>query len=112
MRFGDERGQAAVELVALLPVLLVVAGIAWQLALAGHSAAAAASAARAAARAHAVGADERAAAVRMLPGRLERGAVVRVGDDGAVTVRVRVPAVLVGGTLTTLSRAARFGAPG
>ena len=52
-------GQAAAELVALLPLAALLLAGAWQLAIAGHAAWAAGSAARAAARAAAVGADAR-----------------------------------------------------
>ena len=52
-----EHGQAATELVALLPCVAAVLAIAWQLVLAGHAAWAAQAAARAGARAAAVGAD-------------------------------------------------------
>ncbi len=104
----DSTGQASVELVALLPLVLVCALAGWQLIVGGHAAWAAGSAARAAARAHAVGADPRASAQRVLPGRLERGLSVRAGRDGAVEVRVPVPAVLGGGTLTTITTRARF----
>src|SRR5215210_8069494 len=84
----DQRGQAAVELVALLPLLAAL----WQAALVGHAAWAAAAAARAAARAHAVGLDPRTAARAHLPSRLEHGLRVRTRDDGEVTVAVRMPA--------------------
>ena len=52
---GSERGQASVELVAVLPVVLVVGAVVWQLALVGHAAWLTANAARAAARAEIVG---------------------------------------------------------
>src|SRR6185503_16146068 len=89
-----ENGQASVELAALLPVVAAVLGVAWQLVVAGHAAAAAATAARAAARAEAVGADPGEAARRHLPVRLERGLRVRRAESGAVTVSVRVPAIV------------------
>ena len=87
-------GQAAAELVALLPLAALLLAGAWQLVIAGHAAWAAGSAARAAARAAAVGADPRAAAREHLPARLERG--LRVHDRGAGTVDVtlRIPPVL------------------
>jgi type IV secretory pathway TrbD component len=90
-RCGDQRGQATVEVVALLPVIVVLLAAAWQAALAGHAFWAATTAARAAARAHAVGADARAAARSRLPGALERGLRVEAGSDGEVEVRVRIP---------------------
>src|SRR5688572_8171086 len=72
-RAGGEAGQATVELVALLPLLVVVLAGAWQAVLAGQAAWAAGAAARAAARAHAVGTDPTRAARTHLPGSLERG---------------------------------------
>ncbi len=104
---SGQSGQASVELVALLPLLALIVVVLWQLALAGQAAWLAGAAARAAARAHAVGGDERLAARGVLPGRLEGGLRVRAGDDGSVTLRLRVPAV-VGGRLATISSRARF----
>jgi hypothetical protein len=106
-RARDPSGQASVELVAVLPVIALIVVALWQLAVAGQAAWLAGSAARAAARAHAVGGDERRAARSVLPERLERGLRVRTGDDGAVTLRLRIPAV-TGGPLTTISSRARF----
>jgi hypothetical protein len=88
-----EEGQAAVELVALLPVLAVLLAGAWQAALAGHAVWGATTAARAAARAHAVGADPRQAARTHLPGSLERGLRVRTEAGGDVRVSVRIPSL-------------------
>jgi hypothetical protein len=90
-RAGGEAGQATVELVALLPLLVVVLAGAWQAVLAGQAAWAAGAAARAAARAHAVGTDPTRAARTHLPGSLERGLQVTAGSDGDVEVRVRIP---------------------
>ncbi len=89
-----QRGQAAVELVALLPLLILVALIGWQLAVAGYAWTVASGAARAAARAQEVGAPAAAAALAVLPGRYARAARVRAGADGDVRVRVAVPPVL------------------
>lgn len=105
-RSGDS-GQASVELVAVLPLLALIAFALWQLALAGQAAWLAGAAARAAARAHAVGGDERSAARGVLPAWLERDVRVRAGDDGSVTIRLGVPSV-VGGRLATISSRARF----
>ena len=90
---SGQAGQATVELVALLPLLVVVLAGAWQAVLAGHAAWAATTAARAAARAHAVGADATRAARTHLPGSLERGLRVTAGSDGDVQVRVRIPSL-------------------
>jgi TadE-like protein len=87
-------GQAAVELVALLPLAALLVAGAWQLAVAGHAAWAADAAARAAARAAAVGDDARAAARRELAGRLGHDVRVRERGEGTVEVTVRIPPVL------------------
>jgi TadE-like protein len=84
-------GQAAAELVALLPVLLGLLACVWQGVLAGHASLAAATAARAAARAQAIGLDAPAAARAHLPRFLEQGLHVTPHSDGAVTVAVRIP---------------------
>jgi hypothetical protein len=89
-----QRGQAAVELVALLPLLVLVALLGWQLAVAGYSWTVAGGAARAAARADEVGAPARAAALAVMPGRYARSARVDARADGSVRVRVDVPGVV------------------
>jgi hypothetical protein len=93
----DEDGQAAVELVALLPLLGVVAALLWQAVVAGQALWLAGSAANAAARARAVGSDPADAARRILP----RARVRSVGDG--VELRVPVPAVVGGARLGTIS---------
>lgn len=91
-----EAGQASVELLGVMPAVLLVGLLVWQLALAGHSAWLCANAARVAARAEAVGRDGRAAARSALPASLERG--LRVERDpaarGRVHVRVPIPLLL------------------
>jgi pilus assembly protein CpaE len=89
-----QRGQASAELVAVLPFVLLVAAIGWQLALAGYSAWACANAARVAARAGAVGEDEEAAARSALPDSLERGLRVERRSGGPVRVELRIPLIL------------------
>jgi hypothetical protein len=86
-------GQAAVELVALLPVAAALLAGLWQLTLVGHAAWGAATAARAAARAHAVGHDPRQAARDHLPGSLEHGLEVDTPAAGDVEVHVRIPTI-------------------
>jgi hypothetical protein len=86
-----ERGQATVELIALLPCLAALLAAVWQLALFGYAEWAASAAARAAARAHAVGDDPGDAARRIVPGSLRRGLRVSAGVDGDVSVALRVP---------------------
>lgn len=87
------RGQASVELVALLPLTLVV-GVAIMVLLAGRSASGqAAAAAQAGAMALIQDADAAAAARKALPGDVRRRARIAVRGR-AVTVTVR-PAVSV-----------------
>lgn len=107
-RLRDPSGQASVELVALLPLVVVVAACAWQAVVAGQAVWLAGTAARAAARAQAVGADARAAATGALPGRLRRGLAVRTEEDGAVRVVVRIPVVVGGMRLAAVGARARM----
>ena len=102
-----QRGQAAVELVAVLPLVAALLAALWQLALIGDASWSAAGAARAAARAEAVGLDPRAAARAVLPGRLERGLRVRAAAGGEISVAVRVPAAF-GLRVGSVSSRARF----
>jgi hypothetical protein len=89
-----QSGQASVELVAMVPFVLLIGAVGWQLALAGHTAWLTASAARTAARADAVGRDVSAAARSALPRSMEGGLEVRRLDQGGVRVSVRVPLLL------------------
>lgn len=109
MRIGNgQEGQAGVELVVLLPLVVTVVALMWQLAIAGHATWAAAAAARAAARAHALGLDPPAAARSHLSVTLERGLRVRSRADGTVEVGVRVPGVLGVAGLGRALASARF----
>src|SRR3954453_1618489 len=92
-RLTEERGQAAVEFVAILPFLMIAALVAWQLVLVGHVAWDAAGAARSGARAAVVGRDAGSAARSALPRSLR--AATRVGRSGVHVVRVSVPIPLV-----------------
>lgn len=91
---STERGQASVELVAVLPFVLLAGLICWQLALAGHVAWMSAHAARAGARAELVGKDPASAARSALPDGLERGLEVDRTGAGGVRVGVDVPFLL------------------
>jgi hypothetical protein len=93
-RSGRERGQATVEFVAMLPVVLLVGVVAWQLAVAGHTTWLTANAARAAARADTVGRSAGAAARSALPESLEDELEVKRLKEGGVRVSVRVPLLL------------------
>jgi hypothetical protein len=86
-------GQAAVELLAVVPALLVAGLVAWQLVLVGQAAWLSAHAARVAARADLVGEDPAAAARSALPEHLARGVEVRKGSERSALVRVPVPLV-------------------
>jgi hypothetical protein len=93
-RLELQAGQASVELVAVLPIVLLAGLVAWQLLLAGHSLWLCAGAARAAARADTVGRSAGSAARSALPEALERDLSVERLHEGAIRVSVRVPAVL------------------
>lgn len=96
-----EAGQATVEFVALLPVLVLAALAMGQGAVAGYTAWSAAGAARMAARAQALGGAPGAAARSELPRFLDRGSRIQIAGRsgpaaGRVTVRLRVPSVVPG----------------
>jgi hypothetical protein len=104
----NERGQASVELVALLPIIVLLAGLLWQAAIAGQTLWLAGSAARAAARAKAVDADAAAAARSVLPASLDRGVRVASRGDGGVKVTLPIRSIFSAGVLTTVDASARF----
>jgi len=91
---SSDAGQASVEAVATVPLLLLAALVAWQLVLAGHTLWLCANAARAAARAELVGKSPARAARSALPRSLERGLRVERRDGGRVRVAARVPILL------------------
>ena len=101
-RASDDAGQASVEFVVLLPLLVMVAAALWQAALAGQAVWASANAARAAARAEAVGGDPAAGARGALPALLRRNLHVDARRTG-VRVDVSIPLVLTGDHLATVS---------
>jgi hypothetical protein len=101
-RLRDATGQASVEFVGVLPLVLIVAGALWQAVLVGQAVWVSAGAARAAARAQAIGADAPASARRALPALLRRDLRVDAGRAG-VRVAVSIPFVLTGGHLATVS---------
>src|SRR5947207_2239338 len=103
----SERGQATVELVAVVPALVLVCAIAWEVVLAGHTAWLAASAARAGARAVAVGRDGRAGARGAVPGwSRARMAVSVSGSVVRVALRPPSPFAVVGRRLEVHASAA------
>jgi hypothetical protein len=87
-------GQASIELVAMVPLVLLVGAVVWQLALAGQTAWLTANAARVAARADAVGRGTTEAARSALPRSLEDELEVERLPRGGVRVSVRVPLLL------------------
>jgi hypothetical protein len=98
-RLGDlhraaQGGQASIELVAMVPVVLLVGAVIWQLALAGQTAWLTANAARVAARADVVARDTTEAARSALPRSLEDGLEVERLPRGGVRVSVKVPLLL------------------
>lgn len=107
-RLAGVRGQATVELVALLPLVGLLCALLWQALLAGETVWLSGVAARAAARAAAVGGDPAAAARGVLPARLSRGLRASRERDGSVAVVLRVPAAFGGGSLATVTTRARF----
>ncbi len=106
----DQRGQASVELVALLPLLAALALGCWQGVLAGQSWWLAGIAARAAARADVVDADPAPAARAALPGAWGRRARVRRAGPGRLVVTVAVPVVVPGLRLGAVGVAVGTGA--
>jgi hypothetical protein len=91
---NPERGQASVELIAILPALLLCAAIAVQLAIVGYGLWSSANAARAGARAEYVGGQSGRAARSELPTPLRRDAKVREGEG--VGVRLEPPSLVPG----------------
>ena len=87
-----EIGQASVELVAVLPVLLLLVLAAIQMAIVGYGLWAGAGAARACARAAYIGGDPQAAARSAVPKALRPDA--RVEGAGPVAVALRVPSLI------------------
>jgi hypothetical protein len=92
-RSGGSAGQATVELLAAVPLLVLAGSIALQLLLAGYALTLADGAAEAGALALAVGRPVRAAAEGSLPEWAEERAKIAV-SGGEVTVRLRPPALL------------------
>ncbi len=93
-RLDERGGQASVELVAVVPILVGLTLLLAQLAIAGWSLWSAGNAARAGARAAYVGGSPGRAARSALPGPLRQGAEVSAADG--VKVTVRAPALLPG----------------
>jgi hypothetical protein len=103
----SEHGQASVELVAAVPILLLVTLIGAQLAVAGYALWSAGVAARAGARAAYVGGDARRAARSALPAAVRDRAAV--SDRDGVTVRVEAPSLVPGVPGVPVTARAGFG---
>jgi hypothetical protein len=88
-----EQGQATVELLAAIPLLLIAAAIALQLLLAGYALSLADGAAEAGALALAAGRPAKSAAEGSLPEWASERAEIAV-KGGGVTVRLAPPALL------------------
>ncbi len=102
----EERGQATIEAVAAVPLLLLVGAVALQLLLAGYALILADGAAEAGALALAAGRPAKAAAGDALPGWAEEEVEVTV-RGGEVAVRLHAPSPLPGfaGALVVTSSA-------
>src|SRR3954453_6337937 len=92
---AEERGRAAVELLAGIPLLLIAGAIALQLLLAGYALTLADGAAEAGALALAAGRPAKGAAGEALPGWAEKDVEVAV-RGGEVAVRLHAPSPLPG----------------
>ena len=101
---GSQRGQATVELVAFVPILVAVAFAVLAVLSAGRASSAAHGAAGAAAVAILQGTDGAAAARRSLAGRRRRDATVSV-RGGRVRVTVRPSLPFLAGALTATAEA-------
>ncbi len=107
LRRPTDSGQASVEFVALLPLVVMVGALLVQGALVGWAHWSAGGAVRAAARAHAIGHEPLGPARAAVAGRLRPAVTVRtIGES--VEVRVRVPALLPGLHLGAASARSRF----
>jgi Flp pilus assembly protein TadG len=93
VKYEGQRGQAAVEFLAVLPLLLLVALFSAQLLAVGYASVLAGNAAEAGALALAGGGDPRSAARAALPG-WSRSRVEMSVSGGEVTVRLRPPSLL------------------
>src|SRR4051812_45397654 len=101
-------GQAAVELVALLPFIALLLAAGYQGVGAGDPLWGVPAAARAAARASSFGADAPQPARAPLPSRLEQGLRVHAESGGDVRVSLRIPKVIPAVRLGSVAATAHF----
>ena len=90
----SERGQASVELIAVIPAVAMLVFLAAQVAVVGWALWSAEGAARAGSRAAAAGGDASRAARSALPDPLRSGA--RISSDAGVRVTLSAPALAPG----------------
>lgn len=103
MTRSGEQGQASVELLAVLPVVILLAVSSWQCLVAAEGWWLSGIAARAADRAARVGLDPLAAARTSLPGAWGRRATLHDGDAGEQRVRIAIPVIVAGAQLGSAS---------
>jgi pilus assembly protein CpaE len=91
----DQRGQASIELMGVLPLLILVVLAVWQLALTTWAINQASNAARTVSRVSARGGDLKKTARNAVSPPLRKGLEYRVRGEKA-TVQVRIPIVIPG----------------
>jgi TadE-like protein len=94
-RLRSERGQASIELLGMLPIMLICGLLAWQLLLTVSAVNTVENAARTGSRTEGRGGDGKRAALRALPESHRRDAEVSVRGE-TVKVKVEVPLVVPG----------------
>ena len=97
-RLSSERGQASIELLGALPLLLLVAAIVWQAHMTAAASNAVESAARTAARVGSLGGDPQRAARFALPEAQRPSADIRVVGD-RVEIETDTPLIVSDHTL-------------
>ena len=91
---AKDRGQASLELVAMLPLLIFGGLLILQMGVAMWAVSSTNEAARQAARAFSLGADPMAAAEDSLPGKLDVADLVSSGPGHTVELTVEIPTLL------------------
>src|SRR4051794_11471340 len=104
----SQTGQASVELVVLLPLVVALLAVGYQAVLAGQALWETRVAAPAAARAHAGGGDPAAAARTPPPAAVERGVRVAASGGGGGRGSARIPPVLEAVRLGRVSATSHF----
>ena len=99
-RSRSERGTASIELVAIVPMVMFVVVVVFQVLASAYTVQAASQAARDGARAYSLGRSPEVAARNSLPGTVRLVEVTRVGPHHGVRVTVQGPVYLVIGDRT------------